>query len=124
MMARRPRSASPEKNRGTDHDGIARLRNSAPTTKSYWSRPDAFAPRARCIRRFTNAPTRSPRWAPKVRTAEATNATAGGPKDHDEDGARRANGRDRRSPRIVLAEVPTTRTRHYLPSAKISFTSE
>src|SRR5207247_11047071 len=99
------RSASPEKNRGTDHDGIARLRNSAPTTKSYWSRPDAFAPRARCIRRFTNAPTRSPRRAPKDRTAEATHATAAGPEDHDEDGHNRSNGRDRRSPRIAPARV-------------------
>src|SRR5438552_7753559 len=124
MMARSPKSASPEKNRGTDQDGIARLRNSAPTTKSYWSRPDAFAPRGRCRRRFTNAPTRSPRRAPKERMAEAANATAGGPKDHDEDGVRRWNGRDRRSPRIDPARVPPTRPRHVLPSPKIRCPSE
>src|SRR5207244_71245 len=124
MMARSPRSASPEKNRGTDQDGMARLRNSAPTTKSYSSRPYAFAPRGRCILRFTNAPTRSPRRAPKARAAEATNATDGGPKDHDEDGARRSNGRDRRSPRIAPAKVPPTRPRHVLPSPKIRCPSE
>src|SRR3989440_7788833 len=124
MMARSPRSGSPEKNRGTDHDGTRRLRRSAPTTKSYWSRPDAFAPRGRCILRFTKAPARSPRRAPKARTAEATNATAGGPKDHEEDGARTSNGRDRTRPRIAPEAVPPTRPRHVLPSPKIRCPSE
>src|SRR2546428_10269659 len=94
MMASKPRSASPEKNRGTDHGGTRRLRRSPPTTKSYWSRPDAFAPRGRCMRRFTNAPVRSPRRAPRARTAEETNATAGGPEDHEEDDPSRSNGRE------------------------------
>src|SRR5438128_2830042 len=124
MMARSPMNASPEKNHGEHHDEISRLTSTAPATKSYWSRPDAFAPRGRCILRFTNAPTRSPRRAPKARAAEATNATGGGPKDHDEDGARRSNGRDRRSPRIAPARVPPTRPRHVLPSPKIRCPSE
>src|SRR5438445_422903 len=74
MMARSPRSASPEKSRGTDHHGMVRLRRSAPTTKSYWSRTGALAPRGLCMRRFRKAPARSPRSAPKARTAEAAKA--------------------------------------------------
>src|SRR5436309_528618 len=99
MMATSPRSASPEKNRGTDHPGFVRLRRSAPTTKSYWSRTGAFAPRGLCIRRLMNAPARSPRSAPKARTAEAPNATPTGPNDHVEFGAKRLNGAVKSRPR-------------------------
>src|SRR5213594_4001927 len=48
-----------------------------------------FAPRGLCIRRLRNAPVRSPRSAPKARTAEAPNATPTGPNDHVEFGAKR-----------------------------------
>src|SRR5207245_2788833 len=118
MMARSPRSASPEKNRETDHHGMVRLRSSAPTTKSYWSRIGALAPRALCIRRLTNAPTRSPKRAPKARTAEAANATPYDPKDQGELGATRLNGTDRSKPRNAPDRVPPTRPRQGFPSPK------
>src|SRR5207244_6909864 len=82
------------------------------------------ARRRSSTRRRRNGRTRTPTKPPERRTAEATNATAGGPKDHDEDGARRSNGRDRRSPRIAPARVPPTRPRHVLPSPKIRCPSE
>src|SRR5438034_1213916 len=117
MMARRPRSASPEKNRGTDHEGIARLKRSAPRTKSYWSSPDAFAPRGRCIRLLTKAPARSPRSAPKARTAEAPRASGTvDPKDQLDEGARTRNGAERRSPRTAAPAVPATSPRQVVPS--------
>src|SRR5213595_1324347 len=117
MMARRPRSASPEKNRGPDHEGIARLRRSPPRTKSYWSSPDAFAPRGRCIRLLTKAPARSPRRAPKARTAEARRASGTvDPRDQLDEGERTRNGAERRNPRTAPLAVPPTRPRQVLPS--------
>src|SRR5436309_1550574 len=117
MMARRPRSASPEKNRGTDREGIARLKRRAPRTKSYWSSPDACAPRGRCIRLLTKAPARSPRSAPKARTAEAPRASGTvDPRDQLDEGEMTRNGAERRSPRTAPPEVPPTRPRQVLPS--------
>src|SRR5438876_958618 len=49
--------------------------SSAPTTKSYWSRTGAFAPRGLCIRRLKNAPARSPRSAPKATSVDIGNPT-------------------------------------------------
>src|SRR5207244_1655325 len=100
------------------HPGFVRLRRSAPTTKSYWSRTGAFAPRGLCIRRLRNAPARSPRSAPKARTAEAPNATPTGPNDHVEFGAKRLNGAVKSRPRNAPDNVPPTRPRHVFPSPK------
>src|SRR5947208_271682 len=98
--------------------GIVRLRRSAPTTKSYWSRTGAFAPRGLCIRRLRNAPTRSPRSAPKARTAEAPNATPIDPNDQVEFGAKRLNGTVKSKPKNAPASVPPTSPRHVFPSPK------
>src|SRR6266516_1941499 len=124
MMARRPRSASPEKNRGTDHVGIARLTRSPPTTKSYWSRRGALAPRGLCIRRLMDAPQRSQRRAPNARKAEAPKAPAGGPNDHEDAGSRISKGRERRRPKTAPDAVPPTRPLQVLPSPKIRSPSE
>src|SRR5207249_7096010 len=98
--------------------------SSAPTTKSYWSRTGAFAPRGLCIRRLKNAPARSPRSAPKARTAEAANAKPYDPEDHVEFGAKRLKGTVKRSPSNAPDSVPPTRPRHVLPSRSEEHTSE
>src|SRR2546430_4079656 len=119
MMPRRPRSASPEKNRGRTQGGTARLRTKAPIRKTNGSSRVASAPRGGCSRRFTKAPARSPRSAPRAKTAEAPKAVAGDPKDHDESGAMTLKGNGRRRPRTAPDKVPPTRPRHVLPSPKI-----